>query len=379
MNTAPGGGAPSSSTPAPAEASATGADRAPDAPMTTRQKVMRAVATLASFALAAAIIAWLIPAALDTTWASILASFREVPLVWVGFLLAIAVIALLVDSIGFQASYRGVRWRTAVEVNAIAQAITLAIPFGSTLSLGVIYGRLRRAGLAVQRIASGTLLASVADVLATFAIPVLALAALAFAPLPYGLGARAAMLIGAILAVALVALILRVVWSEKLLASLMGRVQAVYDAFCEGFKKPSQDLTAPVMATRQMALENARGATGRILGAPTVARLVQGAAFIAWCTWAFDLGIGPTALFAVYALSKLLAFIPLTPGGIGVVDVGVAWALVQLGAPTDDAVTAALIFTLTQTIFPAVLGALALPLAARSASAEQPANTPRSS
>lgn len=348
--------------------------------MSLRQKIVRAVATLASFALAAVIIAWLIPAALDTSWSSILASFRDVSLGWVGFLLAIAVIALLIDSTGFQASFRSVRWRTAVEVNAIAQAITLAIPFGSTLSLGVIYGRMHRAGLTVQRIASGTLLASVADVLATFFIPVFALAVLAFAPLPYGLGARAAMLIGALLAIGLVVLILRVVWSEKLLRSLMRRVQTVYDAFCEGFKKPSHDLTGPVMATRQMALDNARGATGRILGAPTFAKLVQGAAFIAWCTWAFDLGIGPAALFGVYALSRLLAFIPLTPGGIGVVDVGVAWALVQLGAPTDDAVTAALIFTLTQTIFPAVLGALAIPLAARSASEEQPAaGAPRAS
>ena len=107
-----------------------------------------------------------------------------------------------------------------------------------------------------------------------------------------------------------------------------------------------------------------------ILGAPTIARIVQGLAFIAWCTFGYGFTISPLLLFGIYALSRLLALIPLTPGGIGVIDVGVAWALVQCGAPNAAAVSCALAFTLSQILTPALAGALAIPIGVRDAEAD---------
>ena len=338
-------------------------------PLTTRQRWLRGIGAVVSLAFAVVIIGWFIPAATETSWHEIVSTLADVPLPWVLTLMGVAVAAIVIDSAGFHACFRGVRWRTSVGTNVMAQAITLAVPFGSPISLGVIVARLKKSGLSATAIAAGTVLASVADVIANAAIPILALFVLAWAPIGLGLGASIAMVSVGLAACAVTVAVVRILASEKLLGSLMSRVQGIYDAFHEGRGTKGRDLAAPLMRTRSLALENARGNMWLVLGAPTLARLVQGVAFIGWCTWALDVGIHALALFAVFALSRLLAFVPLTPGGIGVIDAGVAWALIALGAEPSAAVVAALVFSLTQIVFPAVLGAAALPWATRVAPA----------
>lgn len=345
-------------------------DSSSPTPLTREQKLTRALLAAGSVALAAILIVWLIPRALDTSWTHIFASFTGISAWWVLALLAVALVVLAIDSIGFSACFRGVSLRASAETNAVAQAVTVAIPMGSTISLGLIYARLKRAGASAKTIASGTLLASIADILAQILLPILAVTLLALAPLDIPLWVRIALIVAAALSLALTSTALGLASSETLLRTLLERVQTITDAFHEGYGGRSRDIVTPALATRDMAISDAQGSRALILGAPTIARIVQGFAFIAWCTFGYGFTISPLLLFGIYALSRLLALIPLTPGGIGVIDVGVAWALVQCGAPNAAAVSCALTFTLSQVLTPVVAGALAIPVSVHDSRAD---------
>ena len=345
-------------------------DSSTPTPLTKRQKIRHALLAAISIAIAAIVIVWLIPRAVDTSWEHIFASFDGISWWWILFLILVALVVLAIDSVGFAACFRGVGLRVASETNAIAQAVTVVVPMGSTISLGLIYARLKRAGLGIKRIASGTLLASLADILAQILLPILAVALVALSPLDIPLWGRIALVVAAAIALALTCAALGFLSSEKLLRSLLVRVQKVVDAFNEGFGGQSRDLVSPALDTRKMAVTDAHGSRVLILGAPTLARLAQGFAFIAWCMLGYGFEISPLVLFGIYALSRLLSLIPLTPGGIGVIDVGVAWALVQCGAPSAAAVSCALAFTLSQVLTPALAGALAIPIGVRDAEAD---------
>lgn len=346
-------------------------DSSTPAPLTTRQKIRHALLAALSIVIAAIVVVWLIPRAVDTSWEHIFASFDGISWWWILFLIAVALVVLAIDSVGFSACFRGVSLRAAAETNAVAQAVTVVVPMGSTISLGLIYARLKRAGLRARTIASGTLLASIADVLAQILLPILAVALVALSPLDIPLWGRIALLIAAALALGLTSTALGFVSSEKLLRKLLERVQKVVDAFNEGYGGKNRDLVTPALDTRAMAVADAHGSRVMILGAPTLARLAQGLAFIAWCLLGYGFEISPLVLFGIYSLSRLLSLIPLTPGGIGVIDVGVAWALVQCGAPSAAAVSCALAFTLSQVLTPALAGALAIPIGVRDAEARR--------
>jgi len=76
------------------------------------------------------------------------------------------------------------------------------------------------------------------------------------------------------------------------------------------------------------------------------------------------LGIGSSELlgveiFAAWTVAKLIGSIPITPGGLGVVELGLTSLLVAFGAPRADAVAATLVYR-TLTVVPTlVLGLIA--------------------
>jgi putative heme transporter len=66
-----------------------------------------------------------------------------------------------------------------------------------------------------------------------------------------------------------------------------------------------------------------------------------------------------TEAFAAWAATRLLSAIPLTPGGLGIVDVGLTGALIGFGADKTTAVGAVLLYRVITWLPPIVLGAIA--------------------
>ena len=63
--------------------------------------------------------------------------------------------------------------------------------------------------------------------------------------------------------------------------------------------------------------------------------------------------------FAAWALTRLLTAIPITPGGLGIIELGLTGALVAAGGDNDNVVAAVLLYRLLTWLPPIVLGALA--------------------
>ena len=63
--------------------------------------------------------------------------------------------------------------------------------------------------------------------------------------------------------------------------------------------------------------------------------------------------------FAAWALTRLLTAIPITPGGLGIVELGLTGALVAAGGSNDNVVAAVLLYRLLTWLPPIVLGGVA--------------------
>ena len=63
-------------------------------------------------------------------------------------------------------------------------------------------------------------------------------------------------------------------------------------------------------------------------------------------------------LLAVYAFGELLTTIPLTPSGVGFVEVGAAGLLVSFGATNESALAAVLLYRAFTYLFEIPLGAI---------------------
>lgn len=63
--------------------------------------------------------------------------------------------------------------------------------------------------------------------------------------------------------------------------------------------------------------------------------------------------------FAAWALTRLLTAIPITPGGLGIVELGLTGALVAAGGANDEVVAAVLLYRLLTWLPPIVLGGAA--------------------
>ena len=63
--------------------------------------------------------------------------------------------------------------------------------------------------------------------------------------------------------------------------------------------------------------------------------------------------------FAAWALVRILGAVPLTPAGVGIVEIGLTGALVAFGAPNAEAVTATLVYRALTVLPTLVLGLLA--------------------
>jgi uncharacterized protein (TIRG00374 family) len=102
-------------------------------------------------------------------------------------------------------------------------------------------------------------------------------------------------------------------------------------------------------------LASDRQLLGRVVGWAAANWLLDAAAL-----WVFLRAFGVTtdvdALLVAFGLVNVLAVIPITPGGLGVIDVGLPSALVGFGLTRSTAVLGVATYRLAQFFFPIVLG-----------------------
>ncbi len=251
---------------------------------------------------------------------------------------------------------RGAPWFAVAGSQLASGALGRVVPGGAAAAAALQYRMLAQAGLRGPTVATGLTAGSLLLVAALAAMPLLAVPALlAGRTIPEGLLEAGALAL--VIFVALFALGAVLMLSDRAVA-LTGRVVSAVLRRVRRRRPPPADLPARLIAERDLI----RGTLGRRW--PAALAYAEG-------RWLWDLLTLLAALEAVgaqprlsltllaYCAAQLLAQVPITPGGLGIVEAGLTGTLALAGVPAAAAAVATLTYRLASYWLPLPVGAVA--------------------
>ncbi|MEP6758406.1 MAG: lysylphosphatidylglycerol synthase transmembrane domain-containing protein [Actinomycetota bacterium] len=246
----------------------------------------------------------------------------------------------------------------------VGNSVSKIVPGGSPMGAATQYRMLVASGMDAARIGTGLTAASLINVATLFALPVLAVPAiLGGVTVDRGL-ARAAWL-GVAVFVLLVGGGAVLLLLDKPIASVAAAIQRIHNALMRR-RTPMVDL--PQRLTRER--DTVRGT----LGARWSQAILRSAGnvvfdYLALLAALVASGARPRAslVLLAYVASVVLGMIPLTPGGLGFVEAGLATMLVLAGVPGPAATLATLAYRLVSYWLPIASGPVAFALYRRRA------------
>jgi uncharacterized membrane protein YbhN (UPF0104 family) len=318
--------------------------------------------TAASAVLIAATFGFAIPriASYHSVWASIQA------MTWPhSLLIATAAIASMTSYwITIRAVLPRLRVRQAAAVNLGSNAVANTLPAGGALAMGVSWAMLSSWGLSTGDYVLYTLVTGIWNVFTLLGMPVLALLVMATATRPdavlitaasVGLAVLAAMVTGLGLLLRSQAFALRAGRALQRLLAVVSRLAR---------RPPPADLAGSLSSFRDRAgaLLAARG--WRITAATVASYLTLWLVLLACLrgTGLSQAQVPWQTSFAAFAFIRLLTALPITPGGLGVTELGLVGILAASAGPAAGVqVTAAVLLYRAVTYLPTIpLGALAI-------------------
>ena len=320
------------------------------------RKILR---TAGSLGLVAAIFAFAVPhfASYRSVWASMEAmTWAEVLLV-----AAAAAASMIATWIMICQVLPSIRLREAAVVNLGSNAVANTLPAGGALAMGVSWAMLSSWGVSTAEYVLYTLVSGIWNVFARLGLPVLALVFLATARPGAGLIAAAA--VGLALLAALAAGLGLLMRSESF-AVRAGRVlQRALVTACRVARRPrSFDIPGSLLGFRDRAgaLIAARG--WRITAATAASNLTLWLVLLA-CLRGVGLSqaqVSWQTSLAAFAFVRLLTVLPITPGGLGITELGLIATLAGAGHHDGVQVTAAVLLYRAVTYLPPIpLGVIA--------------------
>jgi putative heme transporter len=334
---------------------------APETAIARPHRSRKVLRTVVSVALVAAIFGFALPrfASYRSVWASLDG------MTWPHALLVGAAAAASMVSYWFMicAVLPSIRLRQAAVVNLGSNAVANALPAGGALGMGVSWAMLSSWGVSTADYVLYTLVSGTWNVLARLGLPALALLIMLTVTRPGALLIAAAIVGLVVLATAAAGLGL-LVRSESFALRAGGVLQHGLAIVCRLVRRqPSVDIPGSLLGFRHRAAVLI-AARGRWITATTVASNL-----ILWLVLLACLrGVGlsqaqvpwQTSL-AAFAFVRLLTALPLTPGGLGITELGLVGTLAAgLGPGAGAQVTAAVLLYRAVTYLPPIpLGAAA--------------------
>jgi putative heme transporter len=322
---------------------------------------MKVVRGAVSLTLVAAAFGFALPrfASYHSVWASLQA------MTWPYVLLVSVAAAASLASywFGICAVLPSLRLREAATVNLSSNAVANTLPAGGALAMGVSWAMLSGWGVGTEEYVLYTLVSGIWNVFARLGLPVLALVALLTVTRPDAVLIASAATGLALLAAAAagLALLLR---SERFALRADLVLQWAAATACRLARRPAPSRIAGSLSgfrDRAAGLVAARG--WRITITTVAAHLILWLVLLACLrgTGLSQAQVPWQTSLAAYAFVRLLTVLPLTPGGLGIIEVGLVGVLAAGAGPRATAqVTAAVLLWRAVTYLPPIpLGAAA--------------------
>lgn len=343
----------------------------------------RIVLAVLSVLLVAALVAWGLPWVTGAGWSEILTSLSALPAWAVPSVVVLGVLAVALEALTLRTALRGAPYGDTLRAHAAGSAAATAVPGGGLFGPLLLGYLLRRSGLPLRVILTGIVAGSLVELaVASLLVPLLGLTAYAVAslggvtavPLPGGIGAALAVIVLGALAVGGMAVLLR----RSVLAGLLDQLAAIVplpappgrqetdpatdDPADEGAARPA--LAEAVLTERDHLVRLLRTRPFGLLLPTAAARTAQWLALVL-ALQAVGAELPLLLTVAVFALGRVAALLPLTPGGAGIAETVGAAALVGLGVGAGPAATAVLLLGITTWVVPLLGGGIAALLPGR--------------
>lgn len=322
-----------------------------------RRAVLRSALGLA---LIAAVFAEIVPRI--ASYGSVADQLRTVSTPWVAALVAGAIVDVLSTALPWRVLLPQLSWLGALGFTQASTAITTVVPGGAPLGMALSFALLRRLRVDRGHAAFAVALAGIWSQVMIFVYPLVG-AILVFATgglsgstaaIAGASGAAAAVLVG------LTTAALRSPAAARRLGDAGGRVATKLAWLLR--RDPPAWSGETLVRLRQERLLLLRQRWVSLTAATIVNQL---AAYLVFELSLRAVGISFGSLpageaFLAWAIGRVISSLPLTPGGIGAVELGMIGTLVGLGAPRAHVVAAVLLYRGVIIVPTLVVGALAL-------------------
>jgi len=248
------------------------------------------------------------------------------------------------------------RWFPVITSTLAGNAITDIVPAGDVPGAALQYRMLEAAGLDPAVAIGGLTAFSLLGIGSLLALPIFTLPIIIFgAPLSRGLVEVALLGIAAFVLFAGFCAVLLV--TDRLLAWLGRVIQRIYNRFAR--HRPKLEGLDRRLLRERNAIMGVLGQHWKKAALLTSARL--GSDFL--CLWAALRATGarphPSLVLLAYAVAGILALVPITPGGLGVVEAGLSGMLILAGVDSSSAFLATLAYRLASYWLPLAAGPIA--------------------
>jgi uncharacterized membrane protein YbhN (UPF0104 family) len=308
------------------------------------KRTRRIVGALISLVIVVAIFVYAIPRIAD--YSAVWATISDLTLIELISLVGAMVFNLVTYWLLNMAALPGLRFAQSAVLTQTTTSVANTLPAGGAVAVGLTYSMLRSWGFGGQDIALYVGVTGIWNIFLKLGLPIISLALLAITGQANAALVLAALVGLAILAAA-VALFALALWKKELARRIGDRLGRIASALVRPFGRP------PITTWGEQAVAFRKRTivlVARRWLAITLTTVVSHLAL--WFVLLLALRhvgvsesqVSTLQVLAVFAFGRLLTALPLTPGGLGVVELGYIGGLVAAGGSRPQVVAAVLLF-----------------------------------
>ncbi|MDT7784886.1 MAG: putative heme transporter [Pseudonocardiales bacterium] len=308
-----------------------------------RRAAVQATKVVLSLALTAALTVGGLPLVSGVAWPAIAGALSTVSVIAVLALTALWLASIWAHTLVFTASLPGLTKRRAMLLTLTGSSVSNLMPFGGAFGTALNYSMTRTWGHSRAAFVLFAVMTHLWGVAAKLALPILALVVLLATGSSSGRLLVPAVI--ALVAMAVLATVLGLILAREGFAASCGRlVERVVLSTTMLVRRPRQvGLETAALDLRRQAIAMLRLGWRRPVVGMVAYFGLQG--FLLWaCLHLVGAAISPAHVLAVYALERLLSVLVVTPGGLGVVEVGMTALLVAFGGNPAAAAAGVVLF-----------------------------------
>ena len=298
---------------------------------------------LVSWTLALALVGIGLPKAVDVSWHGVVPVLKSLHWPALAALVAIWFLGLVVHTFVLTAAAPSLTHRRALTLNVTGSAVSNVVPLGGAAGVELNRRMMRGWGIESHSFAGYTFLTNLWDVLSKLMLPIIAVGVLSRTDETVTGPLKWAFIIGAV-AFAVVAGLAVMLLGSVRWATVLGRIiQRILHPFFSALGRHEPDVVHALLETRRECAQLV--ATGWLrMSLGITGYVALQCLLLGICLQLTGANVTWVDVLAGFAVERMLTVLPITPGGVGVADLGLVGVLLALGGDPAGVTAAAVLY-----------------------------------